>query len=150
MPIAFKYADDAERQHAEKLAAARQQLAHEKGLLPTWEELTDEEREQSTVEAAGWLRAGRRAGLYDFDGAPPVTAVVRDTSGKPIPREHYEAFLRDWIEKNGTGERLAMLDRAELSVVTALLNELCGVYPKERLGQIVREMAVELNDRGGV
>ncbi|MEV8635712.1 hypothetical protein AB0395_29035 [Streptosporangium sp. NPDC051023] len=150
MPIVFQYADDAEREHAEKLAAARQQLAHEEMLLPTWEELADEEREKAMVEAARYLRAGRRAGLYDVDRAQPVTTRVRDTNGKPIARDEYEAVLRTWIEKNGTGERLALLDRAELSVVTALLDELCGAYPKERLGQFAREMAMKLNDRGSI
>ncbi|WP_433257706.1 hypothetical protein ACQPYK_21285 [Streptosporangium sp. CA-135522] len=150
MPIAFQYADDAEREHAERLAVARQQLAHEGEPHPTWEELTEEERKEATVEAAWYLRAGRRAGLYGFNTARPVTAMVRDINGQPISRDDYEAFLRTWIEKNGTGDRLALMDSAEMFVVAALLDELCGVYPKERLGQLAREVAVELNDRRGI
>ncbi|MBB4913567.1 hypothetical protein ACFY19_29670 [Streptosporangium saharense] len=149
MPIAFHYADDTERGHAEKLAATRHKLLHEGTAHPAWEELTATDRERATAEAAWYLRAGRRAGLYDLNAAP-VTSMVRGADGRPISRDEYEALLRTWIEKNGTGERLALLDRAELSVVTALLNELCGALPKERLGQFAREMAVKLNDRGGV
>lgn len=148
VPIAFPYADDAEREHAERLAAARQQLAHEGMLHPTWEELTEQERADAMVDAVWYLRAGRRAGLYGFDSARPAI-TVRDTNGQPIPREGYEAFLRTWIEKNGTGDRLALLDDTERFVVAALLDELCGVYPKEQLGQLAREVAVKLNDRRG-
>ncbi|MFF4413019.1 hypothetical protein ACFYY8_10850 [Streptosporangium sp. NPDC001559] len=150
MPIAFHYADDTERGHAEKLAATRHRLLNEGTSHPAWEELTDGERERAAAEAAWYLRAGRRAGLYDRNVAPPVTSMARGADGRPISRDDHEAQLRAWIEKNGTGERLALLDRAELSVVTALLNELCGALPKERLGQFAREMAVKLNDRGGV
>ncbi|MFF5207514.1 hypothetical protein [Streptosporangium sp. NPDC000396] len=150
MPLPFPYADDVEREHAERLAVARQQLAHEGALHPAWEELTEEEREGATVEAVWYLRAGRRAGLYDAEASPPVTAMVRDTNGQPIPRDEYETFLRTWIEKNGTGDRLALLDSAETFVVAALLDELCGIYPKERLGQLAREVVTELNDRRGV
>ncbi len=47
---------------AEALAAARQQLAHEGAFLPSWDDLTPDERRQSTLEAAGWLRALSRLG----------------------------------------------------------------------------------------
>ncbi|WP_433358710.1 hypothetical protein [Streptosporangium sp. CA-115845] len=150
MPISFRYADDAEREHAERLAAARQQLAHEGVLNPSWEELTDDERAGAMVEAVHYLRAGRRVGLYGFDAAPAVTAMVRDLAGKPIPRDDYEAFLRTWMDDKDTGDRLPVLDGAEAFVVTALLDELAGVYPKEPLGQLAREIAVRINDRRGI
>lgn len=49
---------------ARQLAEARQHIAHRGiGYLPAWEELTDDEREQSTREASKWVRAAVEAGL---------------------------------------------------------------------------------------
>lgn len=45
------------------LARARQQLAHEGMLLPTWGELTPAEQEQSLPSARSYLEAAVRAGL---------------------------------------------------------------------------------------
>jgi hypothetical protein len=45
------------------LAKARQQLAHEGTLWPTWEELTDTEREDSLPDARDYLESAINAGL---------------------------------------------------------------------------------------
>lgn len=46
------------------LAKARQQLAHDgTGYVPTWEELTDAEREQSLAPARNYLESAINAGL---------------------------------------------------------------------------------------
>jgi hypothetical protein len=45
------------------LAKARQQLAHEGALCPTWEELTDKKREDSLPDARNYLESAINAGL---------------------------------------------------------------------------------------
>jgi hypothetical protein len=45
------------------LAKARQQLAHDYTFLPTWDELTDEERQGSLPEARNYLESAINAGL---------------------------------------------------------------------------------------
>lgn len=45
------------------LARARQQLAHQGMLHPTWDELTDAERAQALPEVRNWLQAAADAGL---------------------------------------------------------------------------------------
>jgi hypothetical protein len=61
--VIVDYADQAERDGSLRLAEARQQIAHEGVIAPTWAELTDYEREMATLEARSWLRAAARAGL---------------------------------------------------------------------------------------
>jgi hypothetical protein len=61
--VAFTYTSQGERDRSLRLAEARQQLAHEGSFLPTWQELTDDERATSEVAARNWLRAAVRAGL---------------------------------------------------------------------------------------
>ncbi|GAA1584606.1 hypothetical protein GCM10009678_79020 [Actinomadura kijaniata] len=46
------------------LAKARQQFAHDCFHLPTWEELTDEDREAGLPTARNYLEAGINAGLF--------------------------------------------------------------------------------------
>lgn len=54
------YADDTERELSQQLAEARQALAHKGGSwLPTWDQLTDHERDMSMLDARNYLRAGR-------------------------------------------------------------------------------------------
>ncbi|MFI6637139.1 DNA translocase FtsK [Nonomuraea fuscirosea] len=73
----FEYADDVEREHARRLAAARQALAAEHyadypestGLFPF-----PGAQDALMVDAALYLRAGRRAGLFAFD-VPDVAAT---------------------------------------------------------------------------
>ncbi|MEV1003453.1 hypothetical protein [Nonomuraea sp. NPDC050202] len=60
----WPFADQAEYDDARKLAAARQQIAHEATYLDTFDKLTPHEQEMSTVDALHYLRAGRRAGLF--------------------------------------------------------------------------------------
>lgn len=64
MTVRFPFEDDAEYEAACRLAAERQQIAHEATYLQTWDELTDKDREMGAVEALHYLRAGRRAGLF--------------------------------------------------------------------------------------
>ncbi|GIH69463.1 hypothetical protein [Sphaerimonospora thailandensis] len=45
------------------LAKARQQLAHDCAYCPSWEELTDEEREGSLPDARNYLESAINAGL---------------------------------------------------------------------------------------
>lgn len=45
------------------LAKARQQLAHDGALAPTWQELTDKEREGSLPHARNYLESAINAGL---------------------------------------------------------------------------------------
>ncbi|TMR88396.1 hypothetical protein [Nonomuraea basaltis] len=45
------------------LAKARQQVAHECTYLPTWEELTDKEREGALPDARNYLESAINAGL---------------------------------------------------------------------------------------
>jgi hypothetical protein len=45
------------------LAAARQQLAHDCTYLPTWDELSDEEREGALPDARNYLESAINAGL---------------------------------------------------------------------------------------
>jgi hypothetical protein len=45
------------------LAKARQQLAHEGALCPTWEKLTDKKREDSLSDARNYLESAINAGL---------------------------------------------------------------------------------------
>ena len=55
------------------LAKARQQLAHDCTHLPTWEELTDEERAAGLPEARNYLESAINAGLIPA-GATGTTA----------------------------------------------------------------------------
>ena len=61
--VVITYTSQGERDRSQRLAEARQQLAHEGRFLPTWQELTDYERTMSELEARNWLRAADRAGL---------------------------------------------------------------------------------------
>lgn len=55
------------------LAKARQQLAHDCTHLPTWEELTDEDRAAALPDARNYLESAINAGLIP-DGATGTTA----------------------------------------------------------------------------
>lgn len=88
---------------ARQLAEHRQRIAHEGiSYLPTWDDLTSEQREQSTREAAAWLRAAIEAGI-----APPAdrptpkrSAVWLDDEGflygeyQTVPSSDGDAILR--------------------------------------------------------
>jgi hypothetical protein len=77
--VAFTYTSQGERDRSLRLAEARQQLAHEGSFLPTWQELTDDERAMSEVEARNWLRAAARADLLapvDEDEADDDAPIV--------------------------------------------------------------------------
>jgi hypothetical protein len=54
------------------LARARQQIAADNTYLPTWDELTGEERDQSTVAAGWWLEAAKDAGLARRESTEPA------------------------------------------------------------------------------
>jgi hypothetical protein len=65
--VVATYISGSERNRSLRLAEARQMVAHEGALLPTWAELTDREREMSALDARNWLRAAVRAGLIEED-----------------------------------------------------------------------------------
>lgn len=75
------YRSQGERERTLRLAEARQQIAHEGSALPTWQELTDDERGTTELSARNWLRAAERAGLIaEYDAAVGVAAVRREVS----------------------------------------------------------------------
>lgn len=55
--VVVDYANQRERDLSLKLAEARQRQAERTGYIPAWEQLTEEEREGSALEARNWLRA---------------------------------------------------------------------------------------------
>ncbi|MET7933455.1 hypothetical protein [Streptomyces sp. NPDC005322] len=56
---------------ARRLAEHRQRIAHEgTGYVPAWNDLTQEQRDQSIGEAANWLRAAVEAGLTPLGERP--------------------------------------------------------------------------------
>lgn len=67
---------------------------------------------------------------------------------------HVHAYVggqsrRDVLKRNRS-PRLVLMGEPESLVVAALLHELAGVYPYERLGRLSQEMAVLIHDRIGV
>ncbi|WP_199819144.1 hypothetical protein [Streptomyces sp. FxanaA7] len=56
------------------LAKWRQQISHEGVYNPTWEELTDEEREGALPDARNYLKAAIRAGLIPADDTQTPTS----------------------------------------------------------------------------
>lgn len=88
---------------ARQLAEARQRIAHEGiSYLPAWNELTNEEREQSIREAAKWLRAAVEAGIAPLAERPTDKhdAILLDSYGQiwgeyqTSPSSHGDAILR--------------------------------------------------------
>lgn len=88
---------------ARQLAEARQRIAHEGiSYLPAWGDLTSEEQEQSTREAAKWLRAAVEAGIAPLAERPSDKhdAVWLDDEGwlwgeyQTIPSSRGDAVLR--------------------------------------------------------
>ena len=88
---------------ARQLAESRQRIAHEAiSYLPAWDDLTDEEREQSVQEAAKWLRAAVEAGIAPLADRPSDKhdAVWLDSYGQlwgeyqTSPPSHGDAILR--------------------------------------------------------
>lgn len=61
------------------LARARQQLAHRAGFLPrpTWEQLTEQERTLSLLDARNYLRAAAEAGLLHDSEVPADADQMR-------------------------------------------------------------------------
>lgn len=62
--IKIEFADAAEERDAVALAAARQEIAHEGVLSPTWDELDETEQHGAVVDALHYLRAARRALVF--------------------------------------------------------------------------------------
>jgi hypothetical protein len=88
---------------ARHLAEHRQRIAHEGiSYLPAWDDLTDEQREQSVREAAKWLRAAVEAGLMPLAERPTDKhdAILLDSYGQiwgeyqTSPSSHGDAILR--------------------------------------------------------
>ncbi|MGW0942934.1 hypothetical protein ACWD4O_10330 [Streptomyces sp. NPDC002623] len=98
-----------------KLAQHRQRIAHEGiSYLPAWNDLTDVEREQSTREAATWLRAAVEAGIAPAAERPTPehNAVWIDDEGflygeyQTSPPSHGDAILRlVWASEQCTSKR---------------------------------------------
>jgi len=63
--VIVDYASQAERDRSVRLARERQGLAQRGCLLPGWDELTEAEREMTSLEARNWLRAAVLAGLAE-------------------------------------------------------------------------------------
>lgn len=85
-----------------QLAQHRQRIAHEGiSYIPAWDDLTDEQREQSVREAANWLRAAVEAGIAPLAERPSDNhdAVWLDDSGhlwaeyQTSPPSHGDAIL---------------------------------------------------------
>jgi hypothetical protein len=97
------------------LAKARQQLAHEGMLLPTWDELTPDEQEQSLPDARNYLESAVRAGLLHSDAdrdARVRTAALSEASGK-LRLTLFPAVYEDAGQRTAQGVRRAAdaLDR---------------------------------------
>jgi hypothetical protein len=60
--VVVSYASARELDQSRRLARARVQLARDGVHSPDWGELADAEREDATLEARNWLRAGARIG----------------------------------------------------------------------------------------
>lgn len=61
--LVIHYASQRERDQSARLARARQHQADATGYIPSWEELSDDDRETAILEARNWLRAAAAAGL---------------------------------------------------------------------------------------
>lgn len=86
-----------------QLAQHRQRIANEGiSYIPTWDDLTEEQREQSVREATNWLRAAVAAGLMPSAErpSPEHSAVWLDDEGflygeyQTSPPSHGDALLR--------------------------------------------------------
>jgi hypothetical protein len=120
------------------------------------------ERWRSDVDARSWARDHAAGWTHDpgrgtdycpehaqFSTRPPVdsavalpTATVRDRAGNPLNRDEYAAQLRARLAGGGpTAGGHRMLTLAEAEVVARLLDELAGVYRREKLGALARELS---------
>ncbi|SHG18249.1 hypothetical protein SAMN05443575_1603 [Jatrophihabitans endophyticus] len=79
-----------------------------------------------------------------------VTATVRGLDDRPLERDHYASHLQAQMDLGRGGQRRPLLTDEEGQAVAALLDELAGVYPREDLGRLARELAVRINDRLGI
>lgn len=142
---------------AERLAAARHQLAHEASPISAWDELSAVERELGIAGAAAYLRAAHRAGFLlveiDADEIPPprpITANIHGVDGEPIGCDEYAETLTEQAIRLPLVDRVPLLADGEAQAVAALLDELAGVYLGEKLGWLARELAVWIYDRLGI
>lgn len=100
---------------AQLLAQHRQRIAHEGiGYLPAWDDLTNEQREQSVHEAAAWIRAAVAAGIAPAAERPTDKhdAVWLDNDGwlwgeyQTVPSSHGDAILRlVWASEQCSSKR---------------------------------------------
>lgn len=118
------------------LAKARQQMAHDSTYLPTWEELTDKEREGSLPDARNYLESAINAGL--------VPAVELIDSGWRASLTN----INDEIERQATAMATAAADLPLLLYrfrtaptggmsVGTVLNKLAATA--EHVGEFARE-----------
>lgn len=96
------------------LAIARQQLAHEGVLAPTWDELTDEEQESSLPSARSYLWAAIRAGLF----AETRAAAFREAADLIEETQHeaddLAAYDHGALTDTETAAHIAVRRRAKL------------------------------------
>lgn len=102
---------------AVRLAAARQQIAADNANLPTWDELADDERVQSTVAAGWWLEAAKDAGLVPRQSVWPPAALVASLRlaqpGDAVdPAVHTPERVTAYLRSLGFAERHAARTRA--------------------------------------
>lgn len=88
---------------AEKVAQARQQMAHDGCLLPSWDDLTPHEQKIATIEAGNWLKAVGGAGLTVVALPEPdswTECVGKDGKDARTPywRTSWGESVTAWIE----------------------------------------------------
>ena len=154
---------------ARRLAEHRQRIAERSGgPAVAWTDLTEQERQDSTLIAQHYLDAAAAAGLAIADAGVTtpaadtrparVTAMVEDLEGNPIPRDEYAEQLQARLDLAGgirtrgaaVEDRTITIPEALAEVAAELLDELAGVYPREPLGRLARSVAVFLYDRLGL
>jgi hypothetical protein len=101
------------------LAAARQQLAHDGALLPRWDELTSDEQQTSSIEAAGWLRAlGRIAPVTRwYAGDLPTVEEIRSHAFGQVG-DVLDTLRSDW-QDGPTVDQAAALAEARRALEAA-------------------------------
>ncbi|MBB3724473.1 hypothetical protein [Nonomuraea dietziae] len=107
------------------LAKARQQFAHDCTFLPTWDELTDEERKSALPDARNYLESAMNSGLV-----PGVRGLIR--RGWPVgwPRRTRSAAAPGAPGLSSRNKREGRTGRARFCVGRASGHEV-GRVPRE-------------------
>lgn len=112
---------------ARRLAEHRQRIAHEGiSYIPAWDDLTQEQREQSVQEAANWLRAAVEAGIAPLAERPTDKhdAVWLDNYGQlwgeyqTSPPSYSDAILRlVWASEQCSSKREIEAEGVEFRLI---------------------------------